>query len=105
MPDIYLGDVGVIFNIDTESTMTGLTTGHIDFRVSDGSFLVALVTTHATEETYLTFTATSTNWLFTTTQQHGDWTGQAHITLGAASSISLHGAPFIIKVGEAINMV
>lgn len=102
MADIYLGDVGVIFNIDTESTMTSLTTGHVDFKVADGSVVVALVTTHATNETYLTFTATATNWLFTTTQIAGDWTGQAHVTLGAASSIKLHGAPFIIKVGDPV---
>ena len=102
MTDIYLGDLGITFNIDTESTMTSLTTGSIDFRLPDGKLLTMPVSTHASEVTYLTFTVTSTTPIFTSTQPAGDWTGQASVILGAASSITLHGAPFIISVGEPI---
>lgn len=99
--DIYRGDIGKTLNIDTESTMTSLTTGSLEVIRSDGSDVTWSVSTHATEETYLTLTfgtSTATNFI-ASTDPAGDYEGNAFVTLGAASSIQLHGAPFIISVG------
>jgi len=96
MTDIYLGDIGVEFRVDTESTITSATTISVEMKLPDGALQTWSATTY--DETTLTFTGTST--MFTSTEPAGDWIGQAFIVLGAASSIQIHGAPFIIKVGE-----
>jgi hypothetical protein len=99
--DFYRGDVGKTLNIDTESTMTSLTTGRIYMVRPDGSEVTWSGSTHATEETYLTLTfgtSTATNFL-ATTDSGGDWEGNVFAILGAASSIQMYGSTFIISIG------
>jgi len=102
MTDVYLGDIGVEFRIDTESTITSATTAYIDIIRPDGSAGTWSATTY--DETTLTFTlGTSTGKAFiSTSDPPGDWVGQAHVVLGAGSTITLTGAPFIISVGEPL---
>lgn len=103
MPDIYLGDVGVEFRIDTESTVTSATTAMIYIRRPDGSEATWPASTYT--ETVLTFTVgTSTESAYiATTDPAGEWKGQAFVVLGAASSKQFHGAPFVISVGDPIS--
>lgn len=101
MADLYLGDIGITFNIDTESTMTSASTIRVYFKLPDSATQYWACTTHASEVTYVTFTATSTQ--FTSTEPPGTWEGQIYAILGAASSIKLHGAPFYVEVGAAIE--
>jgi hypothetical protein len=99
--DFYLGDIGKTLNIDTESTMTSLTTGRLYMTRADGSEVTWTVSTHATEVTYLTLTfgtSTATNYL-ASTDAAGDWEGNAFVVLGAASSIQMYGSTFILKIG------
>jgi hypothetical protein len=101
MPDYYRGDIGKTLNVDTESTMTSLTTGKLYMVRPDGSEVTWSVSTHATEETYLTLTfatSTATNYL-ASTDAPGDWEGNAFVVLGAASSIQMYGSTFIINIG------
>ena len=99
--DFYRGDKGKALNIDTESTMTSLTTGKLYITRADGSEVTWSVSTHATEETYLTLTfgtSTETNYL-ASTDIPGEWEGQAFVIMGAASSISMYGSTFILNIG------
>jgi len=99
--DFYRGDIGKTLNIDTESTMTSLTTGSLYIVRADGSEVTWSVSTHASEVTYLTLTfgtSTETNYL-ASTDAPGDWEGNAFVNLGAASSIQMYGSTFIINIG------
>jgi len=101
MPDYYRGDIGKTMNIDTESTMTSLTTGSLYIVRADGSLVTWSVSTHATEETYLTLTfgtSTETNYL-ASTDLPGEWQGNAFVILGAASSIQMYGSTFYLDIG------
>jgi hypothetical protein len=101
MPDFYRGDRGKTLNVDTESTMTSLTTGSLYIVRADGSAVTWSVSTHATEETYLTLTfgtSTETNYL-ASTDIPGEWEGKAFVVLGAASSIQMYGSTFMLDIG------
>ena len=81
--------------------MTSLTTGKLYITRADGSDVTWIVSTHATEETYLTLTfgtSTGTNYL-ASTDIPGEWQGNAFVILGAASSIQMYGSTFYLDIG------